>query len=881
MLFTISLVVYNQLEYTRRCIESIFRHSADFELIITDNASTDGTAEYLREVATNFNDQVRIIKNKSNLGFNEAHNTALEFARGVYLIVLNNDLEVCQGWLDEMRDKFLRDPKLGLCGLAGVCNSLDNHGTGIITDRLEYIEACCLMIPTVLARKEGLFSREFKFGYCEDADLSLRLRERGYSLEAVSLPIRHERAVTAQAVRNQIDIDGFHARNHQVLRTKWARYLSQRNFTYRVGIRRLHAIGDVVMTTPVIRAIKQRWGHAEISVITSHGQVFSQNPDVTHIQTDVSMTTPPGGLYDHFYDLDLAYEREPHKHVVEAYADVCGVGVTDFRPRVYPAPTDREYARDKIGQGRWAAIHPGVTAWQGRDWGADRFSRVATELRKLGWSVVCVGNQHTPPITCDLDLRGQTTFHQLAATLERAQLFIGIDSLPMHLAQAALRPTVAVFGCIDPRLRLMAVPFIRGVTAEGVGCLGCHHILPTPRTSSGCFRDRVYCMERVTEQQVLDVIEEVLGVYPMFLETSKIRERVLSYCTGKGIDIGCGRDKITDDAFGFDDDPWPEVDGVGDASGPLSFAAGTFDYVYSSHCLEDISDTAGTLREWLRILKSGGHIILYVPHPDLYKDVNLDHKHNGFRPDDLARVLRQLGCSIVMTEVDEGPNRYSSLVIAKKETMVAREELMEEKKNPPEFYGREYLHRLMGNTGRTKTRWENNGAFANAALFVQSLIKQAGSSTRVLDVGCGRGWVVHNMRNLGIDAYGVEYGLEAVEDSVCGAEWADLTERLPFPDASFDIVTCLGVLSHLPQAYAEHAVRELARVSRRFIWSNIALNRTPNHEHHRNISPGEWWDAIFLRLGLQVYPNAAQLFAMHGFYAKEQWMKVWENPATR
>jgi len=99
-----------------------------------------------------------------------------------------------------------------------------------------------------------------------------------------------------------------------------------------------------------------------------------------------------------------------------------------------------------------------------------------------------------------------------------------------------------------------------------------------------------------------------------YSETAKCRPRVLRYCQGKGIDIGCGQEKIKEDAIGLDQHKMPgcPIDIVADACN-IPFKDEVFDYVFSSHCLEDIKDTKSALKEWVRILKKGGYLILYVP----------------------------------------------------------------------------------------------------------------------------------------------------------------------------------------------------------------------------------------------------------------------------
>ena len=64
-------------------------------------------------------------------------------------------------------------------------------------------------------------------------------------------------------------------------------------------------------------------------------------------------------------------------------------------------------------------------------------------------------------------------------------------------------------------------------------------------------------------------------------------------------------------------------------------------------------------------MKVGGYIVLYLPHKDLYKGSNIDHRHE-FVPIDITSRLKAMGCEIVEDFVDEGEDRYSFCVVAKK-----------------------------------------------------------------------------------------------------------------------------------------------------------------------------------------------------------------------
>src|SRR5262249_3004749 len=102
-LASVIIPCWNQREFTQYCIQSLFRHTHHpWELIVIDNGSTDDTAAYLFGVQDASPLPVTIIANKANLGFPAAINQGLHAARGDYLVLLNNDTVVTDGWLNQL-----------------------------------------------------------------------------------------------------------------------------------------------------------------------------------------------------------------------------------------------------------------------------------------------------------------------------------------------------------------------------------------------------------------------------------------------------------------------------------------------------------------------------------------------------------------------------------------------------------------------------------------------------------------------------------------------------------------------------------------------------------------------------------------------------------
>ncbi|MCK9425667.1 MAG: class I SAM-dependent methyltransferase [Ignavibacteriaceae bacterium] len=123
-------------------------------------------------------------------------------------------------------------------------------------------------------------------------------------------------------------------------------------------------------------------------------------------------------------------------------------------------------------------------------------------------------------------------------------------------------------------------------------------------------------------------------------ETSKAKPRreqemfFEKYCIGKGLDIGFGGDLIVPTTDGYDFEH-------GDAQYMKSIPDNKYDFVYSSHTLEHMNDAAVALRNWYRVVKKNGYLILYIPHRDLYEKkktlpsfFNEDHKHFFLLNDD-------------------------------------------------------------------------------------------------------------------------------------------------------------------------------------------------------------------------------------------------------
>lgn len=203
---------------------------------------------------------------------------------------------------------------------------------------------------------------------------------------------------------------------------------------------------------------------------------------------------------------------------------------------------------------------------------------------------------------------------------------------------------------------------------------------------------------------------------------------------------------------------------------------------------------------------------------------------------------------------------------------------MTDSKNPPSFYNEAYLKGGMESSMPGQTRWEDNGIFYDAAITTSHIARCFGAK-KIADIGCGRGFIVRHLRNLGFQADGYEYGEAALRHSVCGAKFCDLTETLPIPDGAYDFVYCAGVLSHIPERDVHNALCELRRVVRRNggIFTNILVQWTPTQTHHKTFRPRTWWATEFQRAGWGRRYEFDPYLHSRGFNRKpEQWACIHE-----
>ena len=215
MKLSIIILCWNDLKVIGDCLKSIYAstHSTEFEVVVSDNGSTDGSVEFIRRGFP----QVHLIENGANLRFAKGNNVGIRASRGQYVLILNPDTIIHDGTLDKMVAFADKHPEAGAlgCRVVNVDGSYQEHVRPIYTLRSEWSAAlglgalaylsdwfhpgvyvgwkgdtertvgwlagCFILIRGDLLKRLGGFDEQF-FYYYEDTDLCRRIWEAGYSI---------------------------------------------------------------------------------------------------------------------------------------------------------------------------------------------------------------------------------------------------------------------------------------------------------------------------------------------------------------------------------------------------------------------------------------------------------------------------------------------------------------------------------------------------------------------------------------------------------------------------------------------------------------------------------------------------------------------------
>jgi len=245
-LVSIIVVTWNNLQLTRKCLESIMSYSGyeNIEVIVVDNASSDGTREYLIEWSKS-DLRFSLILNEANRGFAAANNQGLTEAKGDFLVMLNNDTVVTNGWIRTLIGHLRRDSSIGIIG--PVTNNIGNeakidisyetmpemarqaelwtrHHIGKLT-YLNTIAFFCAAMSRSTWERVGPLDENFGRGFFEDDDYCRRIAQEGLRVAcAEDVFVHHHLSASFDKVKYN-ERQKLFEENRRVYEKKWGEWI--------------------------------------------------------------------------------------------------------------------------------------------------------------------------------------------------------------------------------------------------------------------------------------------------------------------------------------------------------------------------------------------------------------------------------------------------------------------------------------------------------------------------------------------------------------------------------------------------------------------------------------------------------------------------------
>jgi len=211
---TISIVSYNSFDFLKECLESILKNppSVDYEVIVVDNASIDGTSEYIKK---NYSG-IKLISNTRNTGFAAANNIAVKKTNSKHVLLMNSDCRVYEKSLDNLVGFMEKNPTVGIAGP----KIINSDGTiqlscrkfpsifnaalhtilgdvfpqnpfsksyklaGVSRDRpfkVDWVSGSCMIIRREALNETGLLDERY-FMYVEDLDICYRMWQKNWEV---------------------------------------------------------------------------------------------------------------------------------------------------------------------------------------------------------------------------------------------------------------------------------------------------------------------------------------------------------------------------------------------------------------------------------------------------------------------------------------------------------------------------------------------------------------------------------------------------------------------------------------------------------------------------------------------------------------------------
>ena len=288
-----------------------------------------------------------------------------------------------------------------------------------------------------------------------------------------------------------------------------------------VLVRRRAALGDVVMSTAVVRELYKKYnGKCSIVVETEFPLVYKNNPYIVGLH-NWGECNPVD--YDVVINLDDSYELNPDNHFVDSMmfrAFGAGVGNLNRAPDLHADENDKITVNADLKDiGPFWAVHMRNWHWALKnievDIWCDIFARVFEQNAETKVMVIGGPTDYMLEHPLFIDARAKYTPQQLAYLLDHAKCFVGIDSGPFHIASASSTHVIGLLTHNPPEnimpIRRMDTGWHTTAIQADIDCVGCNVTQTRPVQGIRCKHGDFRCNKLWDTQKIADAILTQIG----------------------------------------------------------------------------------------------------------------------------------------------------------------------------------------------------------------------------------------------------------------------------------------------------------------------------------------------------------------------------------
>jgi GT2 family glycosyltransferase len=546
----ISTLFFYKQELSKKFVTSILpslelhsrSHPTDsIDFIITDNTPEAASvlpevqtivAKYLKEKAIDSNRvRFQFHRNPYNLGFGHSHNENFKkSASSDTFIVINNDLFISSlgntSWIHRLCAPF-SNSKTAVVGVSSSPRILTKTGEGRTGSRgFDYAEGSILAVRSKVAAQYGLFAPDLETAYFEDSDLSLRYRQIGFEIDFVDLPHEHQRGSSSELINPDL-LEAIRIKNQTRFLARWSRYLWKRSFENKLFLDFAGGgWGDVVAAIPTLTGMLRDHPTATIEVQTNQTDLaellaFPRVTVRTKELESVDQIRNATDKFDRVFSLlDVDYSSVIYLGKQIALDAGVSYDIDQAREAVLTRLSSNKnpLITKFLQRGeRFCVLHTESLreTWEGRSLDSRFFFESVNLLKNQGYQVVLIGAGDQSSSSkelaklCAHDFTGKTSLEDIFSLIQKASLFVGMDSGPLHVAQLFKVPSFIVFGATLPTSRILNLDNSYGYVREDLDCIGCYHRMRSS-AQNYCIRRDQACVKDLDEKVIAQKLSAFL-----------------------------------------------------------------------------------------------------------------------------------------------------------------------------------------------------------------------------------------------------------------------------------------------------------------------------------------------------------------------------------